>query len=264
MFQPELLQSFLAVLFITISCSLLGVFVLWKKLSYFGDALSHSVLLGLTLGVMFEVAELSALLVFAFAFALLVGVAVKSQIFSRDIIILTSSYLCIAIALIVSDIWLKNFRFEEYVFGDFRDIKSFEVQSLAVVTIAVIYYVFFSFKRILLINLNSDLAKIENIKTDFWNISFMILLALTIAVSIRIVGVFLMTALLILPAALARIFSRSAKEMLFISVTLGALISAISFKVAIVYDLTISSTIIAIFSVIFFIALSFKSFLIRN
>lgn len=259
--EAFLIKPFFAVILVAISCSLLGVFVLWKKLSYFGDALSHSILLGLVLSAIFETSQISALIFFAFIFSFLVGIISQSRYFSKDTIIIIVSYFCVAAAVIANDIWIKDFQFTSYIFGDVLTVGSYEIQALTAIAVIAIGYTFFAFKRILLMNANQDLAKIEGVKTEFWNLSFLILLALVIALSVRIVGVFLMTALLILPAAIARIFSVSAKQMMLFSLGIATCVSALSFRVASAYDLTVSSTIIVIFSVIFISSLVAKKFI---
>lgn len=261
MIEAFLLKPFLAVILIASSCSLLGVFVLWKKLSYFGDALSHSILLGLVLGAIFNVNQIFVISIFAIIFAFLVSLIAKNRYFSKDTVIMISSYFCVALAVFINDIWLKNFYFGSYIFGDILTVGNADLLALVLINFVVIFYIISSFKKILLINLNQDLAKIEGIKTEFWNLSFSILLALVIAFSVRIVGVFLMTALLILPAAIARIFAVSPKQMIIFSFIIGTLFSILSFMIANNYELTVSATIIVMFSAIFMFSLMIKKFI---
>jgi zinc transport system permease protein len=253
-----LLKPFLALLFITISCSLLGVFVLWKKLAYFGDGLSHSILLGFVLGALLDCSQIASLAFFSLFFAFLVSLASRNSHFSKDTVIAISSYFCIALAIILNDIFAQNLNFNSYVFGDILTVGNQEIYALAIISILTIIYTFFAFRKILLININSDLARIEGIRTQFWNLSFLILLSLTISFSVKIVGVFLMTALLVLPAAIARIWSFSAKQMMFLSAFISLISAVISFKVADSYNLTISSSIIATFCIIFLSSLFIK------
>lgn len=212
-----LIKPFLALILTAATSSLLGVFVLWKKLSYFGDAISHSILLGAALGAVFSLNPDFALIVFAIIFALLVGFMAKNRYFSKDTIITISSYFCIALAIIINDVTGKDFDFSGYIFGDVNLVKNLDLIILAAIFIATIFFAIIAFKKVLLINLASDLAKIEGIKTNLWNTAFLILLTLTIAMSVRVVGVLLVTALLVLPAAIARLFANSAKEMLIFS-----------------------------------------------
>ncbi len=265
--ETFLIKPFFCIILTTISCSVLGVFVLWKKLAYFGDSLSHSILLGLVIGAIFNVNQILVLTIFATFFASLLGIISKNRFFSKDSLIVIASYFCVASAMLINDFQdfrMKNFSFNSYIFGDALSVGNQELYALMAIAVMIIAYIIFAFRKLLLIAVDEDLARIENIKTTFWNLSFTILLAVTIALSVRIVGVFLMTSLLILPAAISRIFSTSAKQMLLISLCLGAIISAVSFKIAEVNDLTISSTIVAIFSLIFFTSLTLRKFVIRN
>lgn len=264
MLEIFLLKPFFAVILTTISCALLGVFVLWKRLSYFGDALSHAILLGLVLGAFFEINQISVLIIFAFSFSFLVNLIARNRYFAKSTIVMILSYFCIALAIIFNDIWLKNFNFSSYIFGDVLAVGDQEIQALAAVSAIVIFYVIFSFKKILLINVNQDLAKIEGVKSEVWNLFFLILLALVVALSVRIVGVFLITALLILPAAIARIFSISAQQMILFSFGIGTMVSALSFKVASHYDLTVGPTIIATFCIIFICSLLLKKLFLHE
>ncbi len=260
MLETFLIKPFVAIILIATSSSLLGVFVLWKKLSYFGDALSHSILLGLVLGAVFNLNQVVSLVFFALFFSVIIAAISQNRYFSKDAIIMILSYFCVAAAIILNDVWLKNFYFISYIFGDVLTVESFDIKALAAIDIITVFYVIFAFKKILLINTSQDLAKIERIKTEVWNASFLILLALVIALSVRIVGVFLMTALLILPAAIARIFAVSPKQMMVFSLLIALLVSSSAFKFASLYDLTIGSTIVIIFSAIFVGGLAFKKF----
>ncbi len=254
MFETFLIQSFIALIFATISCSLLGVFVAWQKISYFGDALSHAVLLGLALGALLGVNQILALIIFAFVFAVLIFIAAWDRYSSRDSAVMIASYFCIALAMILNDLWIKNFDFSSYIFGDVLAAGIPEIMALSAITLVTVFYVIFGIRKILLLNLNEDLAQISGIKTKFWNLSFLILLAVVIALTTRIVGIFLTTALLVLPAAIARIFAKSAAQMMMISVLIGVAGATLSFGLASNYNLTIGPVIIAIFCVGFFTA----------
>jgi zinc transport system permease protein len=254
-----LLNPFLAVILIAISSSILGVFVLWKKLAYFGDALSHSVLLGLVFGAIGEINQITITIIFAAVFAFLVRIISHNRYFSKDTIVMILSYFCVALAVILNDLWLNNFSFSSYIFGDVLTVENADIIALLLLSFVTIIYATCAFKKILLINTNKDLAQIEGVKIEFWNLSFLILLSISIALSARLVGVFLMTALLILPAAIARIFSVSAKQMMLLSPLIAVVISTLSFKAAAHYDLAISSAIVVIFSLIFICSLSLKN-----
>lgn len=263
MFEAFLLKSLIAIILISISSSLLGVFVLWKRLSYFGDALSHSILLGLVLGVMFEQNQMLMLVVFSIIFAVILGFSSHNRFFSKDTIIMILSYSCISVAIILNDIFIQDFQFTSYIFGDILAVGNQELTALLIIMIVVIFYVIIAFKKILLINVNRDLAAIEGVKIALWDISFLAITSLVIACSVQIVGIFLMTALLILPAAIARIFSISAKQMMILSLVISIIVSVTSFEIANIYDLSISALVVVVFATIFMISLAVNKILIH-
>jgi len=256
--EAFLIKPFLALILITISCSLLGIFVLWKKLAYFGDGLSHSILLGFVLGAICGSNQATTIIIFAVFYAMLIELISLSRSFSKDTIIAISSYFCIASAIILNDLWQRSFDLGSYVFGDILTVTNTDINFLAAIAIITIFYTIFGFRKTLLISINKDLAKIEGFKIKLWNLSFTVLLAVTVALSVKIVGIFLMTALLVLPAAIARIFSISAKQMILLSLVIGICVTSFAFDLASKFDLTISALIIATFCLIFIFTLVLK------
>lgn len=247
-----LAKPFLALIFAAIASSLLGVFVLWKKLFYFGDAMSHSIIFGAALSMVFDANQTLTLIAFSITFAIIAHFLSQKRYANKSMIIAILSYFAIACAFLLEDFTQSHDDFHKIIFGDIIDIGNQEIIILAIIAALSIIYTIFSFRKILLINLNHDLAKIQQINIDAWNLSFLILLSLTVALAVQIVGIFLMTSLLILPAAIARSFSRSPKEMIILSLIIGILISSSSFFVANIYDLKIGATIAIAFCAIFF------------
>lgn len=243
--------TILALIFIAISTSLFGVFVLWKRLSFFGDAISHSILLGAALGAIFSLEQNFSLTFFALLFALLVNYAGNTHMFSKDTIIAISSYFCVALALLLNDFLGRELDFSNYVFGDIANVTPTDLTNLAVIATISIIFTFFAFKKLLLINISNDLARIENIKIERWNLCFIILLTLTIAVCVKIVGVLLMTALLIMPAAIARLFSHNALSMLLNSLFVGIIVCTASGLISTNFNISVNALTILFFGMIF-------------
>ena len=169
------------------------------------------------------------------------------------------SYFSVALAIMFNNLWLKDFNINAYILGDILAVENFDVVLLGILALTVVAYSFFALKKILLINVNEDFAKIAGIKTEIWNFSFLIILASVIAFSIKVTGILLMTALLIMPAAIARIYATSPKQMILLSLLTSISGAILSFKVASSYDLIVSSTIVVIFSIFFFLSLLVKN-----
>lgn len=252
-------KPFLALILTAATSSLLGVFVLWKKLSYFGDTISHSILLGAALGAILNLDPDFSLIVFAIIFALLVGSMTQNRYFSKDTIITISSYFCVALAIVINDLAGKNFDFSNYIFGDVSSVTNLDIAVLTGILMATVFFTIFAFKKILLMNLAPDLAKIEGIKIELWNSVFLILLTLTIAMSVRMVGVLLVTALLVLPAAIARLFASSALQMLLISLVGAIVICSLNGMAAQYYQISAGALSVLALSLIFMASLFFKN-----
>ena len=233
--------------------------MVWQRISYFGDALSHAIMLGLAAGAMFKINPVLAITIFAIIFAALVFFTSRNSDSTKDSSVMISSYFSIALAMILNDLWIHNLDFFSYIFGDILAVGINEIIALALINLLAISYAIFGTKKIMLINLNSDLAKISGIKSQLWELSFLVLLAITIAITTHVIGIFLTTALLVLPAAISRIFARSAKNMIFLSIFIGLICSIFSFCLANEFNLTVGPVMISAFCVIFFLSRAAQS-----
>ncbi|MFM7621047.1 MAG: metal ABC transporter permease [Alphaproteobacteria bacterium] len=255
-----LLKPLLTVLLIAIICGLLGVFVLWKKIAYFGDAISHSMLLGVVLSALLEINQSLGFFGFGIILALLSSLIMHCKILPRDALVMMLSYFAIAVAFIFADIYLPNFSFTNYILGDLLTVSSLDVIILVILAFLICIFSFSFYQKILLINIDFDLAKIEKIKINIINILFTTLLIFTIAMAVQVVGVFLITALLILPATIARLFSKSPLQMLFLSLIIALICSLSAFKISETYNLTISAVIVLLLVVVFLFSISYQVF----
>ena len=141
------LKPILTVLLIAIISGLLGVFVLWKKMAYFGDAISHSMLLAVVLSAFLQINQNLMFLLFAGVFALICATILHSKIFTRDSLVMILSYFSIASAFIVSDIFLPNFNFTSYIFGELMTVSTNEVIALSILALIVVIYSFLFYKK---------------------------------------------------------------------------------------------------------------------
>jgi len=256
--MENLTLPILAIIGISISVTLLGIFVLWNKMAYFGDAISHSSILGLALSGPFYYDPFLGLIIFAIFFAIIVNFIDKKNIYSKDTVIAIVSYGAVAIGLILIAIYPQNFDFENYLFGDLILVSIRQVEIIYLLTAIISFFILFYFKKLLLTTINQDLATIEGIKVDNLKLKFSLILALFIAVSVKIIGIFLITALLILPAAIARNFSNSPIKMIPITLAI-TIISALSgLFISLHLNLPTSPTIVSFLSIYFLVILLLK------
>jgi zinc transport system permease protein len=231
-FENLLLQSFIALILVTISTSLIGVFVVWNRISYFGDALSHATMLGLGIGAAFNLNPNISLVIFAIFFAAVTLKNQQNQSLGKDATTMIASYLSIALAMVFSDIKSSDLDFSSFVFGDLLSAGTYEISALAILASVCAIFVTLAKNKIALINLNRDLAQISGIKVKFWELSFFVITAVATALSTQIVGIFLTTSLMIIPSAISRQLSNSINKMMLISLISGVACAFLSLVLA--------------------------------
>ena len=140
------------------------------------------------------------------------------------------------------------------LFGDILSITSKDIYWIFSVMVVVIFLLFINWKKLLLLTLNEELAKAEGVNKTFYELLFMFLIALAVSVSVQIVGVLLITSLLIIPPAIARVFSNSPIAMIFSSMIISIVSVLLGLYTSITFDLATGPAIVITLGVFFFIA----------
>ena len=205
----------------------LGCFVVWRRLAYFGDTLAHSGLLGVTLGFVFSIdLSLSVFFISGIIAMLLLFLQKRTKLAGDSLLgLLAHSSLAIGLVFIAL---LTSIRFDlmGLLFGD---ILSVSVNDILIIWLGgglLLLILFLIWKSLFAATINYDLANAEGMKPEIANYIFTIILAGIIAISIKMIGVLLITGLLLIPPAMSRNFSKSPKEMVIYSI-LGGIVSVI-------------------------------------
>ena len=200
----------------------LGSFAVLRQLSFFSDALGHSSLLGITLGILLGVNPTLVLIPFAVLFALLVSQLVERSALPTDALlkIVYSSSLAIAI-LALSRVETYRGGIQQLLFGDILGISRLDVVVIAAFLVASVIYLGLSMRAQVLLTLNQDLAGAMGVHTRWHGLAFVILLAVVVAISIKAVGVLLISAFVVIPACAGRLLSRSFPVYVMISSAIG-------------------------------------------
>ncbi len=204
--------SLLVGLIISILFSLLGNVVLWKKYSYFSDGLAHSCLLGILVHHIFKIDLLYSVYITSILFALLVKGF--STYYNKNLITLIIAQGFLAISIILSSFFKDTVSITDFFLGDILLVnKNDLIILLSLCVISILWFSTFH-RKILIMCISPDIAASYNIKTRWIELSFLMLLATVIAITIKILGSLLVSALLIIPAATASLISRSPYFML--------------------------------------------------
>ena len=228
-------------LLLTIICGMVGSYVLWHKLSYFGDALSHSFLLGIVISAVFNLDLWLAIAILIVIFVILMMLFFNNDFIEKDSVIAITTYFCIALAIIISNLTDQR-NFNNYFLGEILASNEQDLVKLILLLLVSSCYLLLSFKKMMIIKINQDLAVINKIKVSFWKNSFLLLMAIMVAIIVEMVGIFLLTALLIIPAIIARIFAKSPLQMILYAVIISIISGIISFFIANNYNVNIAAS----------------------
>ena len=223
LFNEPFLQRALIGGFLTGSLGgLVGSFAVLRQLSFFSDALGHSALLGITLGILLNVNPTFVLIPFAVIFALLVNNLVERSSLPTDALlnIVYSSSLAAAI-LALSRVNSYRGSIRQLLFGDILGITRSDIFIVSFLFLLSFFYLIFSLRSQVLLTLNQDLAGSIGITTRYHKLAFIILLGVVVSVSIKSVGVLLISAFVVIPACAGRLISRKFSTYIIFSMLLG-------------------------------------------
>lgn len=202
----------------------LGCFVVWQRMAYFGESLSHSALLGVAIGLWFKLPPtltvIGAGVLLAF---LLAGLQQRTQ-FSSDTLLGILSHTLLAAGLVLLAA-LPNLRvdLDALLFGDLLAVSLHDVMMLACLLLILAAGLWRLWQPLIAITVHEEMASAEGIHVGRVRTALMLMMALTVAVAMKVVGVLLMTSLLIIPAAIAQRYARSPEQMAWIASLTGVL-----------------------------------------
>jgi zinc transport system permease protein len=222
MLDDFFVRALLAGLGLALVAGPLGCFVIWRRMAYFGDTMAHSALLGVALSLLLHV----NLTIAVFAVAAVVSLALlalqKRGALSTDALlgILSHSTLAIGLVLAAFLTWVR-FDLMTYLFGDILAVGEADIDLIWGGGILVLLALAKLWRPLIAATVNPELAEAEGMEPERTRLFFMLLLALVIAIAIKVVGILLVTAMLIIPAAAARRFSGSPEVMAVLASVLG-------------------------------------------
>ena len=201
---------------------LLGSFAVLRQLSFFSDALGHSALLGISLGILLGVNPTLVLIPFAVLFALLVNQLVARSGLPADALLNIVYSTSLAFAVVALNL-VETYRggIQQLLFGDILGISWSDLTVIAVLFLGALAYLAFSLRAQVLLTLNSDLAGAFGVGANRHRLIFIVLLAVVVAVSIKAVGVLLISAFVVIPACAGRLVSRHFPVYALVSAGLG-------------------------------------------
>ncbi len=201
-----------------------GCFVVWRKMAYFGDTMAHSALLGVTLSLLLELHPgIGVFLVAAAVAVALVGLQQRA-VLPGDTVLGILSHSTLALGLIaIGAMAGARIDLMSYLFGDVLTVNAEDIRMIVIFAPIALITLLLVWRPLLAGTVNRELAQAEAQRPDIAEIIYLILLAGIIAVAIKIVGILLITALLVIPAATARRFAATPEMMAVLASAFGVL-----------------------------------------
>ena len=200
----------------------LGCFIVWRRLAYFGDTLSHSALLGVAMALLLELNITFTVFIISVIVAMLLLLLQRQAQLSSDALLGLLAHATLAVGLVVLAFmtWVRV-DLMGFLFGDILAINTTDIVIIWIGGLAVLAALALIWKSLFAATVNYEIAVAEGLKPDRADFFFMVLMAAVIAISMKIVGVLLITALLIIPAATARRFAISPEMMAIVASIIG-------------------------------------------
>lgn len=259
-----LLRAGLAGVAIALVAGPLGSFVVWRRMAYFGDTLAHSSLLGVAIG-------------FALGFNLDLGIVAvcvlvacglialqEQRLLASDTLLGILSHGALAIGLLVIS-FQETLRVDltSYLFGDVLAVRAADILWIVGMAAAALILLVVLWRPLLAVTVHEELARVEGVPVALVRIALMLLLALVIAASFRVVGILLITSLLIIPAASARRLARSPEEMAVCAALLGAIAVLAGLGASLVFDSPAGPSVVAASLCLFAVSLALGTLIRR-
>ena len=223
---PFMQRALLAGIVLAALLAWMGVFVIMKKMSFFSDGIAHASLAGIAAGVLAGIHPLTTALVFSVIFSVIIYALEKKTTLSSDAIIgiLFTSGMALGVVLIS----LKGGYQPDlvsFLFGNILAIRSSDLIIISFLSVLIGVFLTFNHKSITLMAFDVDTAYMAGIKVNLLQVTFYIMMAVSVVLGLKILGIILVSALIIIPASTAKLLSKSFK---------GLIIQSIIFSEAIV------------------------------
>jgi manganese/iron transport system permease protein len=218
-----IMRGFMAAFMVGIVCSVLGTFIVLRGMAFFGDALAHTILPGVVVAYLLGWPLAVGALIMGVLTALGIGALSSQGYFKEDtaIGIIFAGLFALGVAMISAT---RNYSVDlaHFLFGNLLGVSNSDLWVILILGLLVLFTIFIFYKEFLVISFDNTLATTLRLPAEFLRYLLLILIAITIVVSLQVVGIALMLAMLVTPAAAASLLTRRLPVMMVIAAVIGA------------------------------------------
>ena len=251
-----IVRALIAGLLVMLIAAPMGCMVVWRRMAYFGDSLSHAALLGTALGLMLHIAPWIGVLGMGVAISVMLVIWQRKTDISTDTLLGILAHAGLAIGLVVLALLREQgLRVDlmAYLFGDILAVNNQDLIWMLAVTVLSVFGLMKMWTSLLSIAVHEELARSEGVAVERIRLFFMLLMVLVVAVAMKIVGVLLITALLIIPAASARRYAKSPESMALMAMLMGMVAVVLGLVASMYWDTPAGPSIVSASALLFFV-----------
>lgn len=243
----------------------LGSFVVWRRMAFFGDTLAHGALLGITLGVLTDINLTLALILGSLLLALLLVPLEQRARLSSDTLLGIVSHSTLAIGLVTLSL-TQGIRVDlmGYLFGDLLAVQTVDVLWIAGAGALLLGLLIWQWQALLAITVSPELAAIDGYPVQRLKLLLLLMLAVLVALAMKVVGILLVSALLIIPPAIARASARSPLQMAVLASISGMLAVLIGMWASFHWDTPAGPSVVVAATALFVLSLLLQPWLNRR
>ena len=252
-------NALLAVILLTPLFGMLGTMAVNNKMAFFSDALGHSALTGIAIGVILGIGNpIICMLFFGILFGLGIRKVKSSTKASSDTVISVFSSASIALGIVILSKSGGFAKYSTYLIGDILTVSPSYIKVLAVVLVVVYVIWYFIYNKLLLLSVNPSLSSSRGVKNALVENIFVVILAAAVMLSIKQIGILTINSLLILPAAAARNISKNSRQYLIFSTVISMFCGIAGLIISFYADTAAGATMVLI-AAVFYFATYFKA-----
>lgn len=236
--DPLFFQALAAVWGLALLTGPLGCFVLWHRMAYFGDAVAHAALLGVAMGLVAGIGGTAGIFLSSLLMALLLSRLQAQRYLASDALLGILAHGALAAGLVLVALLGPGMagRVNAALFGDILAIDEADVAAIYACALVALFLLFRCWRPLLKFTLHEEIASVEGVASRHMRLLLVALIALAVAVAVNIVGMLLVTAMLIIPAAVARYFAATPTQMAVGAALAGMVASAAGLMGAFAWD----------------------------
>lgn len=252
-------NALIAIILVTPVFAILGTMIVNNKMAFFSDALGHSALTGIALGMVLGISNMNiSMILFAVIFALLLNYVKNKTNYGADTIISVFSSIAIALGLAMLAQSGNFNKYSSYLVGDILSISNTEILYLFLAFIAVISFWYLMFNKLNVTSINTTLSRSRGVNTKTIDNVFAVLIAIIVMISIRFIGILLINSLLILPAASSRNVAKNMRTYHLFAIIFSLFSGITGLIISYYWNIPTGPMIVLISGLIYFITFGLK------